>query len=124
VPLILAGCVLILKGVTASQAYNILGGFSVLGFLLVYTLVAISSLKRPLQGSSRQRRLLVGSGSLLAVSAVALGYLSAIVDHQNGILISFGVLMLLGVVLVMAAKSGHHPNLAPGSKALNPAPRP
>ena len=124
VPLILAGCVLILKGVTASQAYNILGGFSVLGFLLVYTLVAISSLKRPLQGSSRQRRLLIGSGSLLALSAVALGYLSAIVGHQNGILISFGVLMLLGVVLVMTAKSGHHPDLAPESKPLNRDPRP
>ena len=100
-PLILVGCVLILEGVTASQAYNTLGGFSVLGFLLVYALVAISSLKRPLQGSSRQRRLLVGSGSLIAVSAVAMGYLSAIVGHQNGILISFGGLMLLGVVLVV-----------------------
>jgi amino acid transporter len=106
-PLILVGCVLILEGVTASQAYNTLGGFSVLGFLLVYALVAISSLKRQLQGSSRQRRLLVGSGSLIAVSAVAMGYLSAIVGHQNGILISFGGLMLIGVVLV-----------------VNPAPRP
>jgi hypothetical protein len=50
---------------------------------------------------------LIGSGSLLAVTVVAVGYLSAIVGHQNGILVSFGLLMLLGVVLV-----------------INPAPRP
>jgi amino acid transporter len=112
-PLILVGCVLILQGVTASQAYNTLGGFSVLGFLLVYALVAISSLKRPLQGSSKRRRWLIGSGSLLAVTVVAVGYLSAIVGHQNGILISFGLLMLLGVVLVIAAKSANHPNPTP-----------
>ena len=102
-PLILVGCVLILQGVTASQAYNTFGGFSVLGFLLVYALVAISSLKRPLQGSSKQRRWLIGSGSLLAVTVVAVAYLSAIVGHQNGILISFALLMLLGVVLVVKA---------------------
>ena len=107
------GCVLILQGVTASQAYDTLGGFSVLGFLLVYALVAISSLKRPLKGSSKRRRWLIGSGSLLAVTAVTVGNLSAIVGHQNGILISFGLLMLLGVVLVIAAKSGKDPNPAP-----------
>lgn len=95
-PLIAIGSVLLLKGITASQAYTTLGGFSVLGFLLVYGLVAVASLRRPLQGCSRRRRWLVGSCCLVAVSAVAMGYLWGMMAQQIAIVLSFGLLMAIG----------------------------
>ena len=95
-PMMAIGWILLVEGVTASQAYATLGGFSVLGFLLVYGLVALASLRRSLPGCSRERRWLVGSSSLAAVTAVAIGYLSGLMGQQKAILISFVVLMAVG----------------------------
>jgi len=95
-PLIALGSVLLLKGITASQAYTTLGGFSVLGFLLVYGLVALASLRRPLKGCSRRRRWLVSSCCLVAVSAVAIGYLTGLMAQQIAVVFSFGLLMAMG----------------------------
>ena len=90
------GWILLVEGVTASQAYATLGGFSVLGFLLVYGLVSIASLRRNLPGCSRERRWLVGSSSLVAVTVVAVGYLCGLMGQQKAIPISFVVLMAVG----------------------------
>jgi amino acid transporter len=99
-PLIGLGAWLVQRGMGAQSLYNLLGGFSVLGFLLVYGLVAVASLQGPLAGSSSRRRALVGAGSLVAVVAVAIGYLWSAIGHQNGLLLSFLALMGLGSALV------------------------
>lgn len=102
-PVIGGGALLLQRGLSASQAFDRFGGFAVLAFLLVYGLVALSSLRAPLPGSSRRRRLLVGGGCLLAVGAIALGYLSSVVGQENGMLLSFAVLLLVGLLRVWRA---------------------
>lgn len=89
-----------LKALSAQALFDLLGGFSVLGFLLVYGLVAIACLRTPLAGSSPRRRMLVGGTCLVAVLAVALGYLWGVVGHQNGLLLGFVGLMGVGGALV------------------------
>lgn len=95
-PVIGGGAVAIGRGLSASQLFNLFGGFAVLGFLLVYGLVAGSSLRAPLPGCSDRRRWLVGGGCLLAVTAISLGYLSGVIGQQNAMLLSFAALLLLG----------------------------
>jgi amino acid transporter len=95
-PLIGGGALLVARGLSASQLFDLFGGFSVLGFLLVYGLVALSSLRAPLPGCSPRRRTLVGGSCLVAVSAIALGDLSGVVGQQNGMLLTFVALLLLG----------------------------
>ena len=95
-PLIGCGSLLVLRGLNASQLFDLFGGFSVLGFLLVYGLVALSSLRTPLAGCSARRRALVGGSCLVAVSAIALGYLSGVVGQQNAMLLTFMGLLVLG----------------------------
>ena len=95
-PVIGGGALVTLHGLSASQMFNLFGGFSVLGFLLVYGLVALSSLRTPLPGCSRRRRALVGGACLVAMAAVALGYLSWVVGQQNAMLYTFLALLLLG----------------------------
>jgi amino acid transporter len=95
-PLIGGGSLLVLRGLSASQLFDLFGGFSVLGFLLVYGLVALSSLRTPLPGCTPRRRALVGGSCLVAVTAIALGYLSGVVGQQNAMLLTFVGLLLLG----------------------------
>ena len=95
-PVIGGGALITLRGLSASQMFNLFGGFSVLGFLLVYGLVALSSLRTPLPDCTRRRRWLVGGGCLAAMAAVALGYLSGVVGQQNAMLLTFVALLLLG----------------------------
>jgi hypothetical protein len=70
----------------------------VLGFLLVYGLVALSSLRVALPGNTRSRQLVVGGACLVAVSAMAVAYLSGAVGQQNGMLLTFAGLLLLGAL--------------------------
>ena len=70
--------------------------------MLFRSLVALSSLRTPLPGMSARRRWLVGGCCLLAVSAIALAYLAGVIDQQAPMLISFLVLMLLGLLRVVA----------------------
>jgi hypothetical protein len=70
----------------------------VLGFLLVYGLVALSSLRVSLPGNSRRRQRLVGGGCLAAVAVMALAYLSGALGQQNPMLLSFSALLLLGAL--------------------------
>ncbi len=70
-----------------------------LSFLLVYGLVGLSSMRTPLAGCKPWRRVLTGACSLMAVLAVACGYLWGVVGHQNGLLISFAGLIGIGAVL-------------------------
>ncbi len=61
--------------------FELLGDFSVLGFLLVYGIVAIASLRTPLAGSTARRRVLVGGACLTAVLAVLAAYLGSLVGQ-------------------------------------------
>jgi amino acid transporter len=101
IPLILIGGTLELRGLTVNQLFDQLGGFAVLAFLLVYGMVAIGALTMTLPGIPRQRRWLVAGGCLVAVVAVALGYLSSVLGQQTPMLLSFVLLMLLGGGLVL-----------------------
>lgn len=101
VPLLLIGAGLELRGLSVHQVFDQLGGFAVLAFLLVYGMVAIGALTLALPGIPRLRRWLVAGGSLAAVVAVALGYLWSVLGQQTPMLISFAVLMLLGLALVL-----------------------
>ena len=98
VPLLLGGAWVVQQRLSISQIFGLFGGFAVLGFLLVYGLVALASLRVPLPGTSRRRRLLVGGACLTAVSAMVAAYLSGVVGQQNGMLLSFAALLLLGAV--------------------------
>ena len=101
IPLILIGGTLELRGLTVNQLFDQLGGFAVLAFLLVYGMVAIGALTMTQPGIPRQRRWLVAGGCLVAVVAVALGYLSSVLGQQTPMLLSFVLLMLLGGGLVL-----------------------
>lgn len=103
-PLLLIGAFLEWRGLTISQLYNALGGFAVLAFLLVYGLVACGALRVPLGDTPRLRRLLVAGGSLTAVVAVAASYLWSICGQQNGLLLLFSALMVVGLVLVRRSR--------------------
>lgn len=100
VPLLLIGALLELRGLTIHALFNELGGFAVLAFLLVYGLVACGALGLPLAGIPRLRRLAVAGGSLMAVVAIGVAFLWSALGHQNGMLLTFTALMLLGLALV------------------------
>jgi hypothetical protein len=78
----------------------VFGGFAVLAFLLVYGLVALSSLRVHLPGNSRRRRLIVGGACLAAVGSMAVAYVSGVLGQQNGMLFTFAALLLLGAIRV------------------------
>jgi hypothetical protein len=84
---------------SASRIYDLLGGFGVLAFLLVYGLVAVAALRHPLQGVGALRRRGIASGALLAVAAVGAGYVSTLWNGQETVLISFGALLAVGCAL-------------------------
>jgi hypothetical protein len=94
------GALVVQRNLTINQIFGLFGGFTVLGFLLVYGLVALSSLRVALPGNTRARQLLVGGTALAAVSAMAVAYLSGTVGQQNGMLITFAGLLLIGVLRV------------------------
>ena len=95
-PLLAGGAVVVQRDLSISQIFGLFGGFSVLCFLLVYGLVALASLRVALPGNSPWRQRLVGGSCLVAVSVMALAYLSGVVGQQNGMLLSFVGLLLLG----------------------------
>ena len=99
-PLVAGGALVVQRNLTINQIFGLFGGFTVLGFLLVYGLVALSSLRVALPGNTRARQLLVGGTALAAVSAMAVAYLSGTVGQQNGMLITFAGLLLIGVLRV------------------------
>jgi amino acid transporter len=103
-PLLLIGAGLELRGLTISTLFDQLGGFAVLAFLLVYGLVAWGALGLPLAGIPRLRRLAVAAASLAAVVGVAAGYLASSLGQQNGMVLTFAALMLLGVGLVLRSR--------------------
>lgn len=97
-PVISGGAVLVARGLSASQLFDVFGGFSVLAFLLVYGMVALSSLRTALPGSSLRRRELVGGSCLAAVSSIAVAYVASVVHQQLPMLITFVLLLLLGLL--------------------------
>ncbi len=97
-PLVAGGALVVQRNLTINQIFGLFGGFTVLGFLLVYGLVAFSSLCVALPGNTRSRQLVVGGACLVAVSAMALAYLSGAVGQQNAMLLTFVGLLLLGAL--------------------------
>ncbi len=97
-PLVAGGALVVQRDLTINQIFGLFGGFTVLGFLLVYGLVAFSSLRVALPGNTRSRQLVVGGACLVAVSAMAVAYLSGAVGQQNGMLLTFAGLLLLGAL--------------------------
>jgi len=95
-PAIGIGGVLLQRGLGVDALFELLGGFAVLGFLLVYGLVAAGSLRRPLSSCSPLRRRLIGGSTLTAVLAMGLAYLSSLIGQQNGLILSFVVLLAVG----------------------------
>jgi amino acid transporter len=99
-PLIGLGAVLVQRGLPPETLYNLFGGVTVLSFLLVYGLVALSGVRAPLAGSRPRDRVLIGSSSLLAVLAVAGGFLWGVIGHENDLLLSFAGLLGVGALLI------------------------
>ena len=97
-PLVAGGALVVQRELTLNQIFSLFGGFTVLGFLLVYGLVALSSLRVTLPGNTRARQLLVGGSTLAAVSAMAVAYLSGAVGQQDFMLLCFSALLLLGAL--------------------------
>ena len=98
-PIIGFGAVLGQRGLPPETLYNLFGGVTVLSFLLVYGLVGLSCVRKPLTGCRPWPRVLTGACSLMAVLAVACGYLWGVIGQQNGLLISFAALIGIGAVL-------------------------
>jgi len=99
-PLVLLGLAMLHHRFSASRIYDLLGGFGVLAFLLVYGLVAVAALCHPLQGVGALRRHTTAAGALLAVAAVGAGYGSSLWNSQAPLLLSFVALLGAGAVLV------------------------
>jgi len=97
-PLIAGGAGVVACGLSTDTLFNGFGGFSVLAFLLVYGMVAVSCLRSALPGSSPRRRWLVGGSCLLAVAAIGCAYLIGVVQQQPRMLLSFVALLLLGLL--------------------------
>jgi amino acid transporter len=97
-PLVAGGALVVQHNLSISQIFGLFGGFSVVCFLLVYGLVACSSLQVALPGNSRRRRWLVGGTCLVAVAAISVAYLTSVVGQQNGMLATVAVLLLIGAL--------------------------
>jgi amino acid transporter len=100
-PVIAAGALLLQKELSPSAIFGLFGGFAVLGFLLIYGLVALASLRGELPGNSTRRRWLVGGSCLIAVLAIAVAYLASLAGQQNGMVLAFAALLLLGWLRVL-----------------------
>ncbi|WP_398335249.1 APC family permease [Vulcanococcus sp.] len=100
-PLVLLGLAMLHHRFSASRIYDLLGGFGVLAFLLVYGLVAVAALRHPLEGVGGLRRRGIASGALLAVAAVGAGYGSSLWNGQAPLLLSFVALLGVGAALVL-----------------------
>ena len=100
-PAVLAASGTVAAGLTPAALYNSFGSFAVLGFLLVYGLVAAAALRGPLPQVGRRRRLLVGSAALIALVALTGTFLAGVVAEQRGVLLLFLALLTLGVALVL-----------------------
>ncbi len=97
-PLVAGGALVVQRDLTLNQIFGLFGGFTVLGFLLVYGLVALASLRVTLPGNARAWQLLVGGTCLAAVSAMTVAYLSGAVGQQNAMLLTFAGLLVLGAL--------------------------
>jgi amino acid transporter len=103
-PVVALGVALLQHHFSASRIYNLLGGFGVLAFLLVYGLVTLAALGTPLPGVGQPRRLGVAGAALVAVTAVGAGYISSLWGEQGGLLLSFAALLGIGAALVLGRR--------------------
>jgi amino acid transporter len=108
-PSVLLASGAVASGMSSSTLYNQFGSFSVLGFLLIYGLVAAGTLMRPIEGISRQRRLLVGGAALMALTALSGAFLSGLIGSQQPLLLLFLLLLGAGAALVLRSPADQAP---------------
>lgn len=108
-PSVLLASGAVASGMNSSTLYNQFGSFSVLGFLLIYGLVAAGTLMRPIEGISRQRRLLVGGAALMALTALSGAFLSGLIGSQQPLLLLFLLLLGAGAALVLRSPADQAP---------------
>lgn len=102
-PAVLLAAGPVATGVNTSTLFNQYGSFSVLGFLLIYGLVAAASLARPLPGVSGTRRTLVGGLALLAISSVSILFISGLAADPAVLLIFLATMAIGGALVVRAS---------------------
>jgi len=102
-PTVLMAALPVAAGIGTTQLFNQFGSFSVLGFLLVYGLVATASLVAPLPGVGRYRRLLVGGLALASLGGMSLLFLSSLADDPL-VPLCFLATLILGTALVLRAQ--------------------
>ena len=108
-PSVLLASGAVASGMGSSTLYNQFGSFSVLGFLLIYGLVAAGSLVRPIVGISRKRRLLVGGAALIALTALSGAFLSGLISSQQPLVLLFVLLLGAGAALVLRSPADQAP---------------
>lgn len=100
-PMVLTAGASVRAGLSTSAVFNRFGSFAVLAFLLIYGLVALAGLSRPIAGLSRSRRLATSAAALLAVLTVSGAFVTSLLADQRSLLIAFAALLALGAVLVI-----------------------
>jgi hypothetical protein len=76
---------------------------------LIYGLVAAGTLMRPIEGISRQRRLLVGGAALMALTALSGAFLAGLIGSQQPLLLLFLLLLGAGAALVLRCSADQAP---------------
>lgn len=111
VPAVLLAAVPVAAGVDTRTLFNQYGSFSVLGFLLIYGLVATASLARPLPGVGAGRRTLVGGLTLLVIGTVSILFISGL-SGDEAVTLTFVATLVIGAALVLrtpTAPAGDQP---------------
>ncbi len=102
------GAGLQLAGQPPQHLYERFGGFAVLAFLLVYGLVAIAALRRPLPGMASGRRTTVAAACLVVIAAVLVAYLASLLQSDLPLLGLALLALALGAALVGLRQPGRH----------------
>ena len=106
IPALVLTTVAVQQGISSSTLFNQFGSFSVLGFLLVYGLVSLGCLARPLPGDDPRRRLWIGGLGLSAVSALLVAFIGGLLPAQTEVVAWFSALVILGGALIWRAIRG------------------
>jgi amino acid transporter len=99
-PGLLLGAVLLLAGQTPQSLYDGFGGGAVLAFLLVYGLVAMAALQRPLIETVPWRRRWIAGACLLVCTVVLLSYGRTLLQAQPMPLVWSLLILTIGALLV------------------------
>lgn len=99
-PGLLLGAVLLQAGQTPQSLYDGFGGGAVLAFLLVYGLVAMAALQKPLIGTVPWRRRWIAGACLLVCTVVLLSYGRTLLQAQPMPLVLSLLILTIGALLL------------------------